>query len=47
MGHMCSFGMAQWDKEGIGLIKKPTGLMTNSPEIAKKLDKKCKGGTGI
>ena len=35
--HMCRFGMMSCDKEGPGLVKKPTRFMSNSPEVCKKL----------
>ena len=40
---MCTFGMTQSDAQGEALIKKMTGFMTNSPEIAKQLNSKCSG----
>ena len=39
--HMCRFGMTSRDKEGPGLVKKPTRFMSNSPEVIKVLDRKC------
>ena len=39
--HMCAFGMSATDERGKGLVKKPTLFMTNSSEVAKKLDRKC------
>ncbi len=36
-GDMCAFGMKQKDEWGEGLVKKRTGFMTNSGEIAKRL----------
>ena len=38
---MCRFGMQSKDEQGIGLVKKSTTMMTNSPEVAKRLAKKC------
>merc|ERR1712004_296309 len=43
VGHMCQFNMMQEDNEGLGLVKKPTGFLTNAPCIARRLDKKCSG----
>ena len=40
---MCAFGMTQYDGQGPGLIKKPTGFMSNSPEILKQLSRRCDG----
>ena len=37
---MCAFGMTSEDNNGNGLVKKPTGFMTNAPELAKKLSQK-------
>jgi hypothetical protein len=42
VGHMCQFGMKQEDERGIGWIRKPTGFMTNSARIAKRLEVQCK-----
>ena len=42
-GDMCTWGMKQCDQEGEGLIKKPTGFLTNSREIAKILESLCNG----
>ena len=39
--HMCCFGMESRDKEGVGLVKKPTRFMSNSIEVLKLLDRKC------
>ena len=38
---MCRFGMMSKDEEGPGLVMKPTSMMTNSPEVAKRLSKRC------
>ena len=38
---MCAFGMMSQDEDGVGLVKKPTSMMTNSPEVGKRLDKRC------
>ena len=46
-GHMCDFGMTSHvnGKHGErGLVKKPTGFMTSSYEIAQLLNRKCSGG---
>ena len=40
--HMCAFGMSATDDKGKGLVKKPTLFMTNSREVARKLDRKCR-----
>ena len=42
-GDMCMFDMVQEDGEGVGQIKKPTGFVTNAPEIAKQLQRVCNG----
>ena len=36
---MCAFGMVSKDEDGTGLVKKPTSMMTNSPEVGKRLNK--------
>ena len=41
---MCCFGMQQVDKDGPGLVKKPTKFMTNSEELAQELSRRCPGG---
>ena len=41
---MCAFGMLQEDEHGVGLVKKPTGFMTNSRCIADRLKRPCEGG---
>ena len=38
---MCTFGMMSTDGDGPGLVLKPTKIMTNCPEVAKRLDKRC------
>lgn len=40
---MCAFGMQDEDQLGKGLVKKPTGFMTNAPALAKRLELPCKG----
>ena len=40
-GDMCQFGMIISEAGGTGYLKKPTGFMTNSPEIAARLNKQC------
>lgn len=42
--HICAFGMESEDKLGKGFAKKPTGFMTNVPELAKRLELCCPGG---
>ena len=44
--HMCSFGMSATDSEGSGLVKKPTLFVTNSSEVAAKLDRRCSNDNG-
>ena len=38
---MCRFGMMSSDGDGPGLVLKPTCIMTNCPEIAKRVDRRC------
>ena len=38
---MCAFGLSIEDKDGEALARKRTRLMSNSPEILKRLDKGC------
>ena len=44
IGDMCQFGMVQVDKDGPGLIKKPTKFMTNCGKVAEALAVRCEGG---
>ena len=39
--HMCAFGLRAEDREGVGLAKKPTRILTNMPSIAAALDRQC------
>jgi len=39
--HMCAFGMRDSDHQGGGLVKEPTGSMTNAFRIAEELEKPC------
>ena len=41
--HMCSFGMTASEDKGIGLVKKPTKIMSSSAEIIKRICKTCNG----
>ena len=41
-GDMCRCGMTQEDFEGPGAVRKRTGFMTNSIEVAKSLDRSCR-----
>ena len=41
--HMCAFGMYDYDHQGGGLVKKPTGFMTNSIKLTEILEKDCSG----
>ena len=38
---ICAFGMLYKDEIGIGLVKKPISMMTNSPEVARRIGKTC------
>ena len=42
--HMCRFGMMREDENGGGLVKKPTGFLTNSEYLKDQLARKCMGG---
>ena len=37
---MCAFGMLSKDEAGVRLVKKPTSIKRNSPEIGRRLAKK-------
>ena len=38
---ICMFGVLSKDEDGVGRVKKRTTMMTNSPEFAKRLTRKC------
>jgi hypothetical protein len=40
---MCNFGMTSSDAEGEGLVRKRTNILTNSPEVAKRVARRCSG----
>ena len=40
-GDLCRYGLQSEDEWGVGLAKKATNFMTNSPEIAKELSLRC------
>ena len=42
--HMCRFKMKSSDEQGEGMVKKPTGFLTNSDHLRQALDKQCLGG---
>ena len=42
--NMCSFGMTASDERGVGLVCKPTKIMSSSEEILKRIWKPCTGG---
>ena len=43
-GDMCRFGMKQTNREGVEqAVKKGTGFLTNSPQVAKELSRVCDG----
>jgi hypothetical protein len=45
--NMCSFGMTSRDEEGIGLVAKPTRILSSSPEILKRVDRPCVADIGM
>ena len=40
---MCNSGMMSSDAEGEGLVRKRTKILTNSPEVAKRVERRCSG----
>ena len=38
---MCAFGTLSRDEQGVGLVKKPTSMMTSSLDIGRRLAKRC------
>ena len=42
--NMCSFGMTAKDEQGVGLVAKPTRIMSSSPEVLKRINRPCCGG---
>ncbi len=43
VGNTCAYTMQQEDEKGLGHINTPTGLLTNSDLIAKRVSRKCDG----
>ena len=43
VGDQCQYGQESFNEEP---VKKPTGWLSNSAEIRKKLEKRCKGTRG-
>ena len=41
---MCRYGMHSKDEQGIGMVKKPTGFLSNSEFVRTQLQNKCLGG---
>ena len=41
--HMCEFGMQSEDRDGVGLVYKPTRLLTNSLVMAELMSRICNG----
>ena len=39
----CNFGMTSSDAEGEGLVRTRTNIFTNSPEVAKRVARRCSG----
>ena len=44
--HMCAYGMTAEDEVGIGLVKKPTRIMSSSPEVLKRVEARCSNEDG-
>ena len=44
--HMCGFGMMSEDKDGRGLVRKATRIMTSSGEVLKRLNVRCSNEGG-
>ena len=42
--NMCSFGMVARDKKGVGLVAKPTRIMSSAAEVLKRICRPCCGG---
>ena len=41
--NMCNFGMTSSDAEGEGLVRRRTNILTNLPEVAKRVARRCSG----
>ena len=43
--HQCQFGLTSRDELGLGLVKKPTIMLTNSVEMHRQMDRQCTPGS--
>ena len=43
--HMCAFGMTASDDKGEGLVHKATRIMSSSPEVLKRVERRCSNET--
>ena len=43
--HQCQFGLTSTDEMGLGLVKKPTTMLTNSVEVHRQMDRQCVPGS--
>ena len=44
--HMCAYGMTSRDEHGEGLVKKPTRILSSSPEVLKRVEARCSNERG-
>jgi len=44
VGHMCAHNMTSQDAHGVGLVRKATGWLSNSPALLEEVALQCSGG---
>ena len=44
-GDQCPFGQQSWDREGQGLVLKPTGWLSSSPAVLAEVSRRCSNST--
>ena len=44
--HMCAYGMSSTEEIGEGLVKKPTRMISSSPEVLRRVEAQCSNELG-
>ena len=44
--HMCAYGMTSTDEIGEGWVKKPTTMISSSPEVLRRAEARCSDELG-